>query len=105
MTNFLEFEIPGKGKVLVKPLTDLPQGAALASRGVISSQASKTFADSLKGLPEIAQNVFSAVKATASPPSEIEVKFSVAFSGEADLIIVSGNAESSLSVQLTWKGE
>jgi hypothetical protein len=87
MANFLEFEIPGQGKVLVKPLTELPQGAALASRGGISAQASKTFAESLKGLPEIAQNVFSAVKATATPPSEIEVDFNVAFSGEADLVI------------------
>ena len=105
MANFLEFEIPGQGKVLVKPLTELPQGAALASRGGISAQASKTFAESLKGLPEIAQNVFSAVKATATPPSEIEVDFNVAFSGEADLVIVSGNAEASLSVKLTWNGD
>jgi hypothetical protein len=105
MANFLEFEIPGQGKILVKPLTELPQGATLASRSGLSAQASKTFAESLKGLPEIAENVLSALKATATPPNEIEVEFNIAFSGEADLVIVSSNAEASLSVKLTWKGD
>lgn len=103
MSTLLEFELSEGGKVLVKPVETSTKGPSPASRSTgIVAKASKTLEASLEELSKLTQTILLSIKKGTSNPKEIEVEFHVAFTGEADLMIISGNTEASFFVRMKW---
>lgn len=93
---------------------ELPSGAAIyiesedtGERGArdVSLEETKEWllGQVLQPIGEVAQVVFEAVKSKVSQPDQITLEFGAALKGGTRLFLVSGNAEATFKVTLSWK--
>ena len=83
-------------------------GVSTRSAGVVdqtTSAVTDSFEDVLGGLRHIADSLTNVMSESDRPPDEMTVSFGVNFSAAARIVIVEGNSNASLNVNMTWRRE
>lgn len=101
MNNFKTsvFTLPSGAQLEIETLEDVDTGAYEVS----SKRTIPILSDILKPIGEFSNTLIDSLKSSANRPNKISVEFSASLKGETKLLIVSGETQGSLKVQLTWE--
>lgn len=106
MSKLVEFDVPGKGTVLIE--VNDPYSSELtpaANPGeVVITKAKKTFDQALDGLNPMFESIKEKLDEIEPLPNEVELKFGIKLSAQVGAV-VTGGGEASYEITLKWKNE
>lgn len=102
MSKLIKYTLPDESSILVE-VEDTRGGTSPVSRGErLVEQANQTFEEALDTVRPATETIISKLRGLSVSPDEVEVKFSIKFTGESNVVIAKTAIEGNFEIKIKW---
>ena len=97
------YELPSGIEIEIETKEERRFGASDVSASRGEEDGKFSFEKVIQPIGEVSQLIFDALKESVKQPDSITVEFGASIKGKTKLLIVSGETDANIKVQMTWK--